>query len=166
MTEREQVVDGERITYEGFFSFADLIKLLSEWCSTKGYWMQEKSATETVKSDGKYIEYKITPSKKVSDYAKFALSIRMIGSGLKEKEIEKDRHKQILSEGKIQIVLDGFFETDYEGNWESKPVYYVIRILWDKYIYKPFLSGFRNDLKQDVMQLKQELKAFLNLYKY
>ncbi len=166
MAERDQVIDGERITYEGFFSFAELIKILKEWGGAKGYFFLEKSATENVKPDGKYVEYKFAGSKKVSDYAKCVLPLRIIGSGIKEKELEKDGRKQLLSEGKVQIVLDAFLETDYEGQWESKPLYYMIRTLWDKHIYKPFLSGFREDLKQDAVQLKQELKAFLNLYKY
>ncbi len=166
MVEREPIIDKERITYEGLFSFAELIKLLQDWMSTKGYVPIEKSAVETIKQDGKYVEYWFAPFKKVTDYAKNLLWIRIIGTGLKEKEVEKDNKKVMLVEGKIQIVLDAFLETDWEGRWEAKPLFYVLRTVWEKYVYKPFLSGFQENIKKDATDLKNQMKAFLNLYKY
>jgi len=165
MVEREPIVEQQRVTYEGLFSMAELLRLIEDWQATKGYMTVEKKAIESVKEDGKYIEYWFAPFKKITDYVKFEVWIRILGSGLKEKEVIIDGKKQMLVEGKIQLVFDSYIETDWENRWETKPIFYFVRTIWDKYVYKPFLSGFRQDLHEDTMQIINQVKAFLNLYK-
>ena len=80
--------------------------------------------------------------------------------------IIKDGKKVKMQEGKIIILLDGILETDHEHRWEGKPLFYVLRTIFDKYVYTPFVSGFERGVKDDTMTLKNNLKAFLNLSRY
>ena len=80
--------------------------------------------------------------------------------------IEKDGKKVKMQEGKIIFIFDGILETDYEHRWESKPIFYVMRTVFEKYVYTPFISGFERGVKEDLMGLKNNVKAFLNLTKY
>ena len=166
MVERDIIVDKLRLTYEGLFSVADLYKMIDEWFEEKGYDKREKKNVESVTPEGKFIEIEVEPWKKVTDYAKNIIKIRMIFSNIKEVTVEKDGIKVKLNQGKVQFVFDGYLETDYEHMWEGKPLFYFIRELFDKYFYKPYTTGFKQGVKEDLMHLYTNIKAFLNLYRY
>ena len=166
MVEREPIVEKEQITYEGLFSFKEIINLIEDWQSSKRYVPFERKSVESVRSHGKFVEYLYQQYRKPSDYIKFVIWIRLLGSDIKEKEVERDGHKIVLVEGKMQSILDAFLETDWEKRWESKPIFYFLRAIWDKYIYAPFLSGARQEVKGDAMQLKGLLKSYLNMQRF
>ncbi len=166
MVERDIVVDRMKIEYEGLFSARELYKLIDNWFFEKGYDKREKQSSEIIKPTGKYVEMEFEPWKKVTDYAKNVIWIRLIMEDVKEVEIEKDGAKVKLNQGKVHIVFKGFLETDYEHRWEGKPIFYFIRVIFDKYLYKPFTMGFKQGVKEDVVHLHTQIKAFLNLYRY
>jgi len=166
MPEREVVIDKLRLTYEGIFSMLELYKMIDEWFRWKGYDKRENKNIEIVKPEGKYIELEIEPWKKVTDYAKNIIKIKIQVTNLKEVEVEKDHTKMKMNHGRIQLVFDGYLETDYDSRWEGKPIFYFIRTVFDKYFYKPFTTGFQKGVKEDLMHLHGQIKAFLNLYKY
>jgi len=166
MVEKDIVVDQLRLTYDGLFSVKELYKLITEWLEEKGYDQKETKNIESITPDGKYIEIELLPWKKFTDYIKSMIRIRMIFSGIKEVEVEKDGIKIKLNQGKAQFVFDGYLQTDWENRWEEKPAFILIRTLFDKYFYSPFMTGYRGHLKDNVMDLQGRIKAFLNLYRY
>lgn len=166
MPERLIVVDKERVDYSGLFEMKEVYKVMQQWASDKGYWLIEKHHGETTKPEGKIIDMDFEPFKKFTDYAKSIVKIRAQFQNVKDVVVERDGHKMKLQDGKIVIIFDGILETDYEGRWESKPVFFVLRTLFEKYLYTPFISGFERGVKEDTIELKNNLKAFLNLSKY
>ncbi len=166
MSEREVVVDKLRLTYEGLFSVAGLYKMMDEWFRAKHYDKRENKSIEIVKPEGKFIEIEFEPWKKVTDYAKNVIKIRVQMFDVKEVEVEKDHTKLKLNQGKVHFVFDGLLETDYESRWEGQPIFYFIRTIFDKYFYRPFTAGFERGVKEDVMHLHSQINAFLNLYKF
>jgi hypothetical protein len=166
MAERDIIVDKMRMTYEGLFSVSELYKMMDEWFEEKNYDKKELKNVENVTPEGKYVEILIEPWKKVTDYAKNVIRIRMIMTNIKDVEVEKDGVKVRLNQGKIQMVFDAYLETDYENRWEQKPMFFLIRTLFDKYFYKPFTHGFHAGVKADLNDLVTRIKSFLNLYRY
>lgn len=166
MAEREIVIDGLTLTYEGLFSVKDIYSLIDTWLAEKGYDKREKKNYEIVKPDGKYIEIELEPWKKVTTYAKNLLNIKLYFMDVKTVEVEKDNIKMKLNQGKVHIKFNAFLETDYENDWEEKAIFYFLRSVFEKYIFKPFMSGFENGIRQDVMHLHDRIKSFLNLYRY
>ena len=83
--------------------------------------------------------------------------------GIKDVVVERDGKKVKLQEGKAIISFDILLETDYENRWEVKPLFYVIRIIFEKYVYSPFISSFERQIKADYSLLKNNMKAYLNL---
>jgi hypothetical protein len=166
MAERWLVVDKERLEYEGLFDARELYALMDHWMRDKGYWLIEKKHTEAVKPEGRYVEFEFEPYKKFTDYAKSIIKIRMTLHDIKDVVVEKDKTKRKLQEGKVLILFDGILETDYEHRWESKPIFYVLRTLFEKYVYTPFVSGFERGVREDAMHLKENVKAFLNLSRF
>jgi hypothetical protein len=166
MAERLIVVDKERLDYQGLFEAKALFDVMKQWASDKGYWLIEKRHSESTKPEGKVIDFDLEPFRKFTDYAKSIIKIRMQYSEVKDVVVEKDGAKVKMQEGKILMIFDGILETDYEHRWEGKPVFYVLRAVFEKYLYTPFVSGFERGIREDVMALKNNLKAFLNLTKY
>ncbi len=166
MAERLIVVDKERLDYEGLFEAKEVLRVMQGWATDKGYWLIEKRHGETTKREGKYIDMEFEPFKKYTDYAKSIIKISAQFNDVKDVTVERDGKKVKLQDGKIIIIIDGILETDYEHRWEAKPVFYLLRTVFEKYVYTPFISGFERGVKEDVMSLKNNLKAFLNLIRY
>jgi len=128
--------------------------------------IEAKTRDVTIMNKVLSLEFEIEPWKKVTDYAKYVIKIRVQLSEIKEVEVEKDNTKLKLNQGKVHFLFDAFLETDYEARWEGKPIFYFVRTLFDKYFYSPFTSGFKGGLKEDVAHLMGQIKAFLNLYRF
>lgn len=160
------IIDKLRIEYEGLFSMPDLYATIDNWLKEKGYDKQEKKNVERVKAAGKDVELLLQPWKKITDYAKIVINIRVIASNIKEVEVEQDGAKIKLNQGKVHIVLDGWLQTDYEGRWEGKPLFFFLRELYDRYLYKPYTSSYESAVAKDTTDLHGELRSFLNLYRY
>ena len=165
MSEKTTVVEKEAIKYEGLFSVKELYQLIEDWVNSKGYMPVETFVEESVEKEGKVITAKLEPFKKLTDYAKAIIKIEIMISDCKEVEVTRAGKKQKLNKGKVVIEIKSILETDYEHRWEMKPWLYVLRTVFEKYIYTPFLSGFKNALREDTGHLKEQIKAFLNLYK-
>ena len=166
MVERTVVIDKMRMSYEGLFKVTELYKLIDGWLRQKGYDKREKKMAESVTKNGKFIEWEVEPWKKITDYSKIVIGLRVIMTDIKEIEVEMDKTKSKLNQGKVDFVFDGYLETDYENRWESKPLFYFLRTLFDKYIFKPYSVGYQSNAIDDVNDLHNRIKSFLNLYKF
>ncbi|MBI4448825.1 hypothetical protein HY641_02240 [Candidatus Woesearchaeota archaeon] len=166
MAETETIVEDRKITYEGLFSVSDLYRLIDEYFAKIGYDKVEVKNVEVVKPEGKFIEIRLEPYKTITDYVRYVVSVRIICSEIKEVEIKRDGHKLRLNSGKAQIIVNGYLLTDWEGKWESKPVYYVLRALMNKYVFQPITGKYKGEIAQNCEQLVSNIKAFLNLYRY
>ena len=166
MAERELLINKKRLTYEGLFNVLDLYNVINEWLEEKNYDKREITNTEKITPEGKYIEILLQPWKKISDYAKIEHRIRIIMADVKDVEVEKDGVKVMLNQGKLRFVFDTMITTDYENRWEGKPVYFLIRELFDKYIYKGVNELDKKQAITDFNQLYSLIRAYLNLYRY
>lgn len=165
--ERHFVVSRKTIKYEGVFSSPGVYQVIQDWASDKGYFPLEADHTESVKPEGKFIEFLLYPTlKKLSDYAKAVFRIHVQMSNVKDIVVERDGKKKRLQEGKVVVSMQGFLETDYEQRWETKPLLYVLRTLFEKYVYGPFISGYESTLREDYGVLESRLKAYFNLEKF
>ena len=166
MTETKIVIDNLSLNYEGLFSAKEYYRLVDSFMQEKNYNKKEVLNTEKVESSGKFIEMEVEPYKKVSDYAKIVIRVRTKMFNVKEVEVEKDGHKLTLNQGKVNILIDGILQTDYENRWTNRPFWIFLRTIYDKFIYKTYIDQFDNEVMRDVNQLHTQLKAFFNLYRY
>ena len=166
MAERLIIVDKEKLTYEGLFDAKGLFDVMKDWASDRGYWLIEKRHGEATKPEGKYIDMDFEPFKKLTDYSKSIVKIKAQFQEVKDVVVERDGKKVKLQEGKVLLTFDGILETDYEHRWETKPLFYMLRTIFEKYVYTPFISGYERGIRQETLTLKNNLKAYLNLEKY
>lgn len=166
MVERKIIVDHLTISYKGLFNATEVYKMIDFWFMEKNYTKHELVNYEQVMKTGKEIRTRSEPYKKITDYAKYVLIVEVYGSNIKEVEVEKDGARVRMNQGDIQVLITGTLETDYEHRWESKPVFYLLRGIFDKYVFRAHTYKFETGLVEECNLLAGQIKSYLNLYRY
>ena len=166
MPEKKLVVDQLKMVYEGLFDLNGFYRMIDSWFYEKQYDKLERRNYEQVLPTGKDIEIELLPWKKTTTYFKNIIRMRMRFVNVKDVEIEKDGVKLTVNHGTVRIIIDGYLESDYEGWWEEKPMFYFIRTLYDKFIYKNQFKYYEGWVIGDIQDLHSRIQKFLNLYRY
>lgn len=166
MVERVVLVDKQRMNYHGIFNLKALYELIDDMLKSNEYVKKEIRNTEVVKKDGRVIEIIIEPWKRLSDYAKSVIKIKMSFKNIKDLQVEKEGLHHGMNQGELNFVFDAYLETDFEHKWENTPGFFFVRILFDKYIFKPFTTDYNGMVMKDFKTFVNEIRAFLNLHKY
>jgi hypothetical protein len=166
MVERTVLVDKQKLTYEGIFIVRELYTVIDQFLEKKSYLRKEKTSSEIVTKTGRKIIQKYEIGKQLSDYARSVIQVNMCLEDVKDLEIKKEGMKKNVNQGKVTLILDLYLEYDFENRWENKPGFFFIRVLFDKYIFKPFTTNYEKMISKDYKEFKNEIMASLNLYKY
>ena len=83
MAQKDFIVKGSKIEYEGLFCFDDLYKHIKTWFTRRGYGMRESEYKE-VKADTRNIKISVDAIKEVSDYISFLVELSIKLENLKE----------------------------------------------------------------------------------
>ncbi|MCB9358452.1 hypothetical protein H6503_00830 [Candidatus Woesearchaeota archaeon] len=166
MVERLVLVDKQNMEYEGIFVVKDLYTMIDEFLEMHGYQRREIKDAEVVKKTGRNITMVFEPWKQLSDYAKSVFKVQMILENIRDLQIEKEGRKINVNQGKAKFIFDAYLENDFEHRWENKPGFFFVRILFDKYIFKPFTTDYQGHVMNDFKAFVNEIRAFLNLHKY
>lgn len=165
MAERRIIVDNLKLSYNGLFNATELYQLIDNWLREKGYDKREIRNQEHVTKEGKYVELEMQPWKKITDYANTLIRVEIKIFKLTEVTIQSNGKKIRMNKGRLNIRFDGYLETDYEHRWEQRPIYFFIRTLFDKFVYASYTHQFENEIAENVNQLYDVVRGFLNLYK-
>lgn len=165
MSEKRIIVDDMKVQYEGLFDAKDLYRVIENWIKDNGYDKKEQMNTEHVSHSGKFVEIKFAPYKTITDYAKLVVKLKVTMNDVKDVEVKKDSHKMHLQQGKVTFSFQGIVETDHEGKWETKPILFFIRTVFDKYVYRVYTGNYDSQVGRDVNMLAAEIKRYLNLQK-
>jgi len=85
---------------------------------------------------------------------------------VKDVEIEKEGVKLSLQQGKVMMIFDAYLVSDYEHRWDTKPMFYFLRTIFDKYIFRSYFTKAEKWLVNDLYQLHGKIQQFLNVYRY
>jgi hypothetical protein len=166
MSEKNIVSDAEIISYEGYFSVADIYNLINRWTAERSWDKYDKLHEVKIKEDGRHIDLYLEPNKGISDYAKFIIEIKASFSKVTDVEVEVDGKKMHLQHGSAKISLTGVIVSDYEGDWESSPKFQFLRTIYDKFVYREHTKDMAQMLKDEVKRLKNEITAHLNMNRH
>ena len=166
MAEIKTLIDGKSLSYEGVFNLRELYRLIDKWFKDHGYDKQEVKNWEDVLETEKQIILEIIPYKKVSDYARLDVRIFMIFSKLTEIDIDKDGIKYKMNKGRAEFYFDAYVVTDYENKWETKAIFYFIKNVFDKWIYRAYTSSYDAEVIRDCTEIENEIRSFLNMNRF
>jgi hypothetical protein len=166
MVERQWIVDNYVINYEGIFSLRELYEKIDQFITDNNLTRKEIKNTEIVKKSGRNIEIIFEMWRSLSDYAKSVLRVKLSCEDVKDLFVEKGGIKHSMNNGKVRFNIYSFLETDFEHKWENTPGFFFVRVLFDKYIFKPFTTNYKAIVASDFNKFTNEMRAFLNLNKY
>lgn len=167
MVEKKILIDEDELNYEGLFDLGELYALVDEYIALKGYDKHEFKNEEAVYPSGKTIHIILQPTKWVhTDYVRKVIRVELHVHDLKDIETEVDKVKVNVHQGKVNIKFSGVLETDYEGRWEQRPIYFFLRTIFEKYIYRGDMKNFEDEIISEVNELKEKVGSYLNLNRF
>lgn len=167
MVEKNLVVDQKTLEYKGLFELDEVIGTLDSLLQSKGYELQEKKAEEKVSEEEKNIFLELRPLKRITNYQTLMIKVTINAKNLTEEIHTTGGGKRHFHKGNLILVFDGWSLTDFERKGQEKMLNYFIRGIVSKYLYRsPTEGNILGGLKSDVDFVYNQLKSFLNLYKY
>src|SRR3989344_4548672 len=160
------VVDHEKIDYSGPFSGNDLFRMIDNFVFERGFDKKQDKDFEQNTQNGKFIEWQISPWKKITDYVRYIIKIRILGYDIVKAETVVDGKKKKVENGRLIIVIDGFIEYDYDSYWDDRPILFFLRTIYDKFVFKAYTERFEHRLGHHINTLHHHLEQFFNLYKH
>lgn len=161
MPEYDYIVKGLTVSQDATFNLSDMYKYLRSFFDLHNYDFYEKEYFDELKEDGKDVRIKWECERKVDDYVKFHIEMKIKGKGLKEVKLKND----VVVKGKVTVEFEAYLEKDYEGDFGN---FYMkfIRALYDKFVIYNRLDTYGTEVKEETYELYNELKAFLKLHRY
>lgn len=164
MGEQRIVVDALKFYYEGVFVAKDIFRMIGNYFYDKGYDKAQERDVQHVTKHGNQVEWQLGPWKKITDYQRLQIRITVIMLNMKKKQVVMNKKKMMADKGVCVIVLNAYTETDYETKWEEKPMFLLLRTLYDKYIFPMHNKRWEAILFDHVNQLYQEIQEYFNMY--
>jgi len=167
MPEKDYVIiPWMKIKQKSTFNLSELYKMMYYWFDRHDYVFKEKEYSEQRVQGSKLLEIRWYGERKITDYIKFVIELGIFISGVKDVEIEKEGSKVKTQAGTVEMRFQAYLLKDYEGSWETNPVFKMIRGMYDKYIIGSRIEGYEDDLYEEAYMLMNEVKAFLNMHKF
>ena len=162
MAELSLVYDG-KVAHTGIFDFKDVYKFLYEWLTSYEYAVIEKKYSEKIKPEGKEIEAEWECFRKISDYFRYKIKVKIRVMKMTSVEAMRGGVKINRNKGELEIIFSAYLERDYEHRWESNPITKFFRGIYDKYIIKNTIVMYENRLASEIDEMIAQSKAFLAL---
>ena len=166
MYETKTLIWQRPLKYSGLVDLKGFYTMLDKWMAENHYNKVERRNHEEVVENGKQIILELLPYKKLSDYAKCEMRIYIEMTNLREEVVTRNGLKHKYHRADLFFSFDCYLVTDYEGHWESKPAYYFLRVVVDKFIYKSYTSRFEQEAVSDCNEVINEIKAYLNMERF
>jgi len=166
MANKIALLEGEKITYDGVFDLRELYKHLYEWLTWRKFDVAEKKYKEKVKATGKDISIKWEATKDLDEYSSFTIEMNANLIGLNDVEVQKESAKVKMQKGEISIDVSASLITDKMEIWQSKPAFSFLQKFYEKYLYKGSIDKMKAELWKTGWDFYNEVKAFLNLYRF
>ncbi|MBS3097528.1 hypothetical protein J4209_01890 [Candidatus Woesearchaeota archaeon] len=165
MSELRILVDHMKLEYTGLFDVNNLFRTIDAWLKERAFEKRTDMNQELNTPTGKFLEWVIAPWKKVSDYTRYIIKIRMLVYDLNTVEAVKDKKKLKLGQGRVLMYFDAYIEHDYEHRWDRTPMLIFLRTMYDKFIYRTYTERFEHRLVYDTHYLFDVVETFFNMYK-
>ncbi len=160
------IIDHEKIDYSGVLDIANLFKVIENFLFERGFDKKQDKDFEQNTEQGKFIEWQISPWKKITDYVRYIVKVRILGYDILKTNAVYENKKKTVDNGRVIIVIDGFIEYDYDSKWEDNPLLFFIREIYDYFIFKIYTERFEQRLVHDINHLHDHIEKFLNLYRH
>lgn len=163
MGEKETLIK-EEVKYSGLGSFKDAYAFAHSWLKESGFGITEDAYSEKIKGNEKDIDVSWNCSKKLSDYFKALLAIKISAKGVTDVEVEIDgKRKQMNKFGEIKISIKGTIERDAGNKWGGTSMQQFFKDTYHKYVIPQRVSEREDAVVSIVQDFKEQMKTFFEL---
>ena len=144
-----------------------LYKHLHAWLEWRGFNVVEKKYRKRMSGEiiaEMTIEW--VAIKEIDSYTAYQILITFDCYGLKESKIEVEGVTRKVYEGDINVYIQADLLLDYQQKWESSPFLKFLQHFFENFIYKSKIETYKSELWEISWALFNEVKAFLNLYRW
>jgi len=137
------------VKHRGFFDQQALFQAIQGWFAAEE--MDFSLGDYKIKSTdtGTEILYTAKADRKMTDYIKFYIEIRMRIFNMRDVEIVQDGNKKKLQEGQIVVEINSTLETDWQGRFEKGTWTQKMGTLIKEKILKYKISDYYEDMLID-----------------
>jgi hypothetical protein len=163
MAEKDLLIK-EKVDHTGIFSFSGLYSFAHAWLhDQEEYGVVEEKYNEKVSGDKREVKIEWSATKKMGDYFKSEIKLEFNAKDMTEVDVEIEGQKKRMNKGSVSVELKGALIKDYKSAWEEHPFNKFLREVYNKYIIPQRVDNMEDKVQGDVRDLKEELKAFLEL---
>ncbi len=165
MPKEETLYSDAKVKYNGIFDLSLLYKRLRGWYMNSGYGEpKEIKYAEKVKPDGKQLEIVWEASKKEeADYFELWQGVKFYVTRLNEVEVDKDGQKLKLDKCNIELTFSSKIIMNANKKWDESSLMFR---LYERFIIKYRVEELKIDAFRDTTKMMDEVKNFLNLYRF
>ncbi len=160
------LLDNERIKFKGIFDFEELYIHTHDWLEWRKYDIAERKYKEKITPTGKDVEIEWRATKDIDEYSQFKIEIMWRLINLTEVEVQQNGAKVTKNKATIKIAVSAALVLDWKDKWEETPIIKFLKTFYEKYLYHGTIDKLKGELWKQGWDFYNELKAFLNLYKY
>jgi len=166
MSEQVELLSGEKMTYEGIFELKETYKHAHEWLELRKFDISEKKYKEKVKDTGKELEIEWEANREFDEYSKIQLKIKWETKDLEDVEAVFRGKKRKVNKGEVTVTVSAFLIKDWKDKWETSPFLKFLKSFFEKYLYAKTIEDLKSQVWTQGWDFFNEVKAFLNLYRY
>ncbi len=160
MTKKTERMPVTYVKHRGVFSHQQLVKGIQHWFGENKYTFHA----------GKYkvkpneAEYEVTGERKVNEYVKFELSVRIWIRDMSEVEVVQDGEKRKMNEGAVQVEVTGSYDLDYAERFGGSKFMQWLQDFYHKYVIRQTIEEvWEDDLYVKIVQLSNTIKEALGM---
>jgi len=159
------VIEKHFIRYKGLFDFDGLYNLIVQWMKAQGYYFEETKYKHKVPlPTGAEQEITFKGSKDVTEFYQHNIVVDFHLWDMTEVEVELAGVKKTLTSARMEIVLSGNLNIDYEKRFEKNVFWQNIRDFFMKYIIKEDIeSTWYDELRYRIYKLHDAIKQYLDM---
>jgi len=170
MTSKKIKCANYRVKFKEKFDVKALYYLMHEWL------VQEEWASRNDKnfkeifagyseaaSNGGEAWWSWRPEKIKNNYFKWQMSINAHLILLKKVEVIKDGEKFKTDSGEVEVLIDSWIETDYQGTWKTHSILKHFEKIYRERIMKENIEKQRKELKNETYRLQEAIKDYLQI---
>ncbi len=167
MSEIDYVVTDLKVSQKAIFDMQQLLNLLKSWSTSHKYKFSEKFYQDIEKEqEAKDIKIEVQCERTATDYLLYMIKFKLSVKDIKNVQITNHNRKLKLNAGTVELSFESFIKKDYMDKLENKPVLKFFRAIYDKFMIGDKLKDHEKELKDETYEFYNEVKSFLNLYKF
>ena len=158
-------IEKHYIRYKGLFDFDGLYNLIAAWMKARGYWFEETKYKHKVPlPTGAEQEITFKGSKDVTEFYQHNIVVDFHLWDMTEVEVEVKGVKKTLTNARLEIVISGALNVDYEGRFEETTFWQNVRDFFLKYVLKQDLETiWYDELRYRLYRLHAAIKEFMDM---